>query len=127
MLELKGNLMTKDLDKKENLATVKAKRRNYTRPLVYVVVVAAVGVLGYKLWENPKLLEQTKEMIFKSEPKVDIYQPQIDALMQQVRNLQADLSMVRGKAENPDFSDMNKIIKDIEQVNLNTIKSKADV
>ena len=119
--------MNKDSDKKENLATVKAKRRIYTKPLVSLVVVLAVGTLGYKLWENPKLLHQAKDMLFKNEPKVDIYQPQIDALMQQISNLQAELSMVRGRAENPDFSEMNKKIEAIEQVNLNTIKSKADV
>lgn len=119
--------MSKDSDKKENLATVKAKRRSYTKPLVSLVVVLGVGILGYKLWENPKLLHQVKEMLFKSEPKVDVYQPQIDALNQQIRNLQAELSMVRGRAENPDFSEMNKKIEAMEQVNLNTIKSKADV
>ena len=119
--------MTKASDKKENLAQVKAKRRNYTKPVVSLIVVVAVGVLGYKLWENPQLLHQTKDMLFKSEPKVDVYQPQIDALNQQIRNLQAELSMVRGQAENPDFSEMNKKIEAIEQVNLNTIKSKADV
>ena len=119
--------MSKDSDKKENLATVKAKRRSYTKPLVFLVVVAAVGTLGYKLWENPQLLHQAKDMLFKSEPKVDVYQPQIDTLNQQIRNLQAELSMVRGRAENPDFSEMNKKIEAIEQVNLNTIKSKADV
>ena len=119
--------MAKDSDKKESLATVKAKRRNYTKPAVSLIVIVAIGVFGYKLWENPKLLEQARDMLFKSEVKEDIYQPQIDALMQQVRSLQADLSMVRGKAENPDFSDMNKRIEAIEQVNLNTIKSKADM
>ena len=119
--------MSKDSDKKENLATVKAKRRSYTKPLVFLVVVAAVGTLGYKLWGNPQLLHQAKDMLFKSEPKVDVYQPQIDTLNQQIRNLQAELSMVRGRAENPDFSEMNKKIEAIEQVNLNTIKSKADV
>ncbi len=127
MLNKKGNLMTKNSDKKEILTTVRAKRRNYTRPLVSMVVVVAVGVLGYKLWENPKLLEQARDMLFKREVKADVYQPQIDALVQQVNSLQADLSMVRGKAENPDFSDMNKRIEAIEQVNLNTIKSKADM
>lgn len=119
--------MSKDSDKKENLATIKAKRRSYTKPLVSLVVFLAVVALGYKLWENPQLLHQTKEMLFKSEPKADIYQPQIDTLMQQVKNLQAELSMVRGRAENPDFSEMNKRIDDLEQINLNTIKSKADV
>lgn len=119
--------MTKDSDKKENLTIIKAKRRNYTRPFVSFMVVVAVGVLGYKLWENPKLLEQARDMFLKKEQTEDKYQPQIDNLLQQVRVLQADLEMVRGTAENPDFSDMNKRIKDIEQVNLNTIKSKADV
>lgn len=119
--------MTKNLDKKENLAMVKAKRRNYTKPLVSLIVVMAVGVLGYKLWENPQLLHQAKEMVFKSEPKVDVYQPQIDTLVQQVRNLQADLAAVQGKAENPDFSQLNKRIENMEQSNFNSMKSKADI
>ena len=127
MLILKGNLMNKDSDKKENLAPVKANRRNYTKPLVSMVVVVAIGILGYKLWENPQLLIQAKEMLFKNEPKIDVYQPQIDVLNQQIRNLQSELSLVRGRAENPDFSEMNKKIEAIEQVNLNTIKSKADI
>ena len=119
--------MTKNSDKKENLATVKANRRNYTKPLVSMVVVVAIGILGYKLWENPKLLEQAKEMLFESKQQEDGYQAQIDKLNQEVKSIQADLYMVRGKAENPDFSDMIKRIEAIEQVNLNTIKSKADM
>ncbi|MBR1948607.1 MAG: hypothetical protein IKA30_02305 [Alphaproteobacteria bacterium] len=119
--------MTKDSEKKETLTSVKARRRNYTKPLVLLVVVVGVGILGYKLWEKPQLLEQAKALLFKNEVKEDVYQPQIDALMQQIRVLQSELSMVKGKAENPDFSDMNKRIDAIEQVNLNTIKSKADM
>lgn len=119
--------MANNSDKKETLTAVKAKRRNYTRPMVSLAVVVAIGILGYKLWENPKILHQAKEMMFKSEPKVDVYQPQIDALSQQINALNAELSAVKGRAENPDFSVMNKKIDDIEQVNLNTIKSKADV
>ena len=119
--------MTKDSVKKENLATIKSKRRSYTKPLVSLIVIGAVGVLGYKLWEDPRLLEQAKEMLLKKEAVEDVYQPQINTLMQQIRDLQADLSLVKGKAENPDFSDMNKRIEAIEQVNLNTIKSKADM
>ena len=92
-----------------------------------MLVVVAVAGLGYKFYENPQIVQQVKEMMFKDEVKTDIYQSQIDKLSQELRDLQADLSMVRGKAENPDFSNMNKKLEDMEQFNLNTIKSKADV
>ena len=111
--------MTGNSDKKETLTNVRAQRRSYTKPLVSMVVVVGIGVLGYKMWENPKLLEQAKEMLFESRQQEDVYQPQIDKLNQELKNIQADLYMVRGKAENPDFSDMNKRIEAIEQVNLN--------
>ena len=48
-------------------------------------------------------------------------------MQQQLNLLQGQLAEVAIKAENPDFSAMNKRIDDIEQLNINTIKSKANV
>ena len=119
--------MAKSEVKQENTVHVKAKRKAMAKPVLSIVVVAAVAVLGYKLWENPLLLQEAKEMLFSPEQKEDIYQPQIDQLQQQLLSLQAQLAEVAVKAEKPDFSAIDKRVDDIQQISVNTIKSKADV
>ena len=119
--------MAKSEAKQENTAHVKVKRKAVTKPVLSIVVVAAVAVLGYKLWENPLLLQEAKEMLFSPAQKEDVYQPQIDQLQQQLLSLQAQLAEVAAKAEKPDFSAIDKRVDDIQQISVNTIKSKADV
>ena len=89
-----------------------------------VIVAAAIVVLGYKLWENPKLIYQIEDL-FTS--KDNDYQAQIEAMQQQLNWLQGNLAEVAIKAENPDLSAINKRIDDIEQISVNTIRSKANV
>lgn len=117
--------MSKNEPKEESKA--KPARRGVAKKISALVVLAAVAVLGYKLWENPKLLYQLGDMIKQNEAKEDIYQTQINTLQQQINLLQGQLAEVAIKAENPDFSAMNKRIDDMEQLNINTIKSKANV
>ncbi len=120
--------MAKNELKKESLTQVRQKRKSFAKPLMTVVVIIAAGVLGYKAWKNPQLIEQAKEVFtFKKEVKEDVYQPQINQLQEQLADLQNELAVVRSTAENPDFSVMEKRIDDIEQISVNTIKSKADV
>lgn len=119
--------MAKEGPKKENLAQARARRKTLAKPLMTIIIVAAIAVLGYKLWENPLLIEQAKEVLFSKSEKEDIYQPQIDQLQQQVMMLQGQVADATAKAENPDFSAMDRRIDDIEQLNVNTIKSKANV
>lgn len=107
-------------DKPKNKPT----RHGTAKKISAVIVLAAVAVLGYKLWENPKLIYQFEELFVSKE---DDYQAQIDALQQQLNLLQGNLAEVAIKAENPDFSAMNKRIDDIEQISVNTIRSKANV
>ena len=118
--------MSKNSDKKEISTIEGVKKKGYVKFIVPALFVV-VGGLGYVVYKNPQYIQQVKEQMFKGEVKIDVYQPQIDKLALELKNLQADLSMVRGKAENPDFSNMNKKLEDMEQFNLNTIKSKADV
>ena len=106
---------------------VKTTKHGTAKKISALVVLAAVAILGYKLWENPKLLYQLRDMMTQAEQKEDVYQTQIDTLQQQLNLLQGQLAEVAMKAENPDFSAMNKRIDDIEQLNINTIKSKANV
>ena len=113
----------KELQEKQIL---KKTKRNTAKKLSVSIVLVAVAILGYKLWENPKLVYQMEEF-FKSKADEDVYQVQINALQQQILSLQGQLADVAMKAENPDFSAMNKRIDDIEQISVNTIKSKANV
>lgn len=119
--------MAKEEQKKQENVVKKAPRKVFKGPLLTMMVVAAVVVLGYKLWENPQLWHQMRDALTEREPKEDVYQPQIDALQKQLAEMQGRLALVARKAENPDFSEMEKRIDTIEQINVNTIKSKADV
>ena len=119
--------MTKDEQKKEVSVKVKARKKFISKPIVSMMVVAAVVVLGYKLWENPLLLKQAKDFLFAGSKSEDVYQKQITSLKQQISELQDSLSELKIKVSNPDFSEINKRIDDIQQISVNTIKSKADV
>lgn len=119
--------MAETKSKKENLATVKAKRRTYTQPLTVLILFAAVGVLGYKLWENPQIINQAKEMFAKAFDTQDEYQSQINDLKRQMDALNEELGSVRGMALNPNLTEVNQKIENVEQIMVNTIKSKADV
>lgn len=119
--------MSKDEQKKEVSVKVKARKKFISKPIVSMMVVAAVVVLGYKLWENPLLLKQAKDFLFVGSKSEDVYQKQITSLKQQISELQDSLSELKIKVSNPDFSEINKRIDDIQQISVNTIKSKADV
>lgn len=119
--------MAKEEQKKQDNVSRKAPRKVFKGPLLTMMMVAAVVVLGYKLWENPKLWYQMKDALLSSSSKEDVYQPQIDLLQENLSAMQKQLSAVARKVENPDFSAMEKRIDTIEQINVNTIKSKADV
>lgn len=119
--------MSKDVQEKQNPVSKKVRRKAFRRPLLLMMVVAAGVVLGYKLWENPQILYQLRDSLFAPKNKEDVYQPQINSLQDQVSALKMQLAMVEKKAENPDFSEMEKRIDNIEHISVNTIKSKADV
>lgn len=119
--------MVKEEQKKQENVSKKAPRKAFRGPLLTMMVVAAAVILGYKLWENPKLWYQMRDALLDSSSKEDIYQPQIDLLQENLSAMQKQLAAVARKAENPDFSKMEQRIDNIEQINVNTIKSKADV
>lgn len=119
--------MAKEVQKKQDNVSKKAPRKVFKGPLLTMMVVAAAVILGYKLWENPKLWYQMRDALLSSSSKEDIYQPQIDLLQQNLADIRGRLSRVAQQVENPDFSAMEKRIDNIEQININTIKSKADV
>lgn len=119
--------MAQEEQKKQEKSASKKRRKAFRGPLLTMMVVAAAVVLGYKLWENPELVYQIRDSLLQQKQTEDVYQPQLDLLREQVTALQEKLSIVSKKAENPDFSEMNRRIDAIEQINVNTIKSKADV
>ena len=119
--------MPKDEQKKEVAMKVKARKKFVSKPIISIMIMVAVVVLGYKLWENPLLLKQVKDVLFSGREKDDIYQTQITTLQNQVNSLHSILSELEIKVTNPDFSDINKRIDDIQQISVNTIKSKADI
>jgi hypothetical protein len=81
------------------------------------VAVLNPQVSGYlqTLWTQP------------SDESVDVYQAQINDLQQQVANLSAQLSDVSYQAAHPDLAAVSERIDNMELLNVNTIKSKADV
>ncbi len=119
--------MPKDEQKKEVAMKVKARKKFVSKPIISIMIMVAVVVLSYKLWENPLLLKQVKDVLFSGREKDDIYQTQITTLQNQVNSLHSILSELEIKVTNPDFSDINKRIDDIQQISVNTIKSKADI
>lgn len=119
--------MPKDEQKKEVVMKVKARKKFVSKPIISIMIMVAVVVLGYKLWENPLLLKQVKDVLFSGREKDDIYQTQITTLQNQVNSLHSILSELEIKVTNPDFSDINKKIDDVQQISVNTIKSKADI
>ena len=118
--------MAKTANTKDNLMIARIKRGAFIRPIVWTFVLLAVAGLGFKLWQNPTLINQLKDWIYKDEVEHN-YQQQIDEMAQQLALLRGEVVNLKAKAENPDFSEMNKRIDNIEQINVNTIKSKADV
>ena len=118
-----------EMVKKEQIKEVEPvyKKNSPIKFMVILLVVAAVAVLGYKAYEDPKLVQQLKDLFNRSAEQEDIYQPQIDKLSQQITALQGALSSVSYKAENPDLSAINQRIDDIQQISVNTIKSKANL
>ena len=113
--------------KSEDPVAEKKRKKTNARKVMGVIVLAAVAVLGYKLWENPKLLYQLRDVWAERKAEQTEYAQRLETLQQQVNALQGRLAELAYQAANPDFSEMNKRIDDIEQISVNTIKSKADV
>ncbi len=119
--------MTDTQNKKDKIVKNRVKRKASLRYFMSVVVVVAVGVLGYKLWENPKILYQMKDLLQKDTSMAEMYQNQVNELQNRLMAVEAQLADVSNRVKNPDFSAIQEKIDNIEQINVNTIKSKADV
>lgn len=119
--------MTDTQNKKDKIVKNRVKRKASLRYFMSVVVIVAVGVLGYKLWENPRILHQMKELWEKDANMAEVYQKQVDILQNRLIAVEAQLADINNKVENPDFSAIQEKLDNIEQINVNTIKSKADV
>lgn len=117
----------KDEAKNDNQPSVKGSRKLKIKQISAAIVLIAAAVLGYKLWQNPQLLYQLRDIWTERQTKEDIYEQQLSGLQQQITSLQGQLAEVGYLAAHPDLSGISKRIDDIEQINLNTIKSKADV
>ncbi len=109
----------------EEVVAPKLKKRK--TKIWSLVVIAAVAVLGYKLWENPKLLHQFKDMLANKQVEEDVYLVQINELQKQLAMLKTEVAEVAQIAANPDLSEVNQKLENMENITVNTIKSKADV
>ncbi len=109
----------------EEVVAPKNKKRK--AKILSLVVVVAVAVLGYKLWENPQLLNQFKDMWANKKTEEDIYLVQINELQKQLAMLKTEVAEVAQMAANPDLSTVNQKLENMENITVNTIKSKADV
>jgi len=118
--------MSKTPEKKDVLVKSKTKRKHYTKQIMSVAIVVAIAVLGYKLWQNPTLLNQAKDW-FKQTDKTAVYQQQLANITSQMAKMQNELNLLRSKAENPNFDEIHRRIDNIEHISVNTIKSKADL
>ena len=114
-------------DKKDKPIKNRVKRKASLRSFMSVVIVVAVGVLGYKLWENPKILYQMKDWLKKDASVEDMYQSQLNEMQNRLTAIEAQLVSVTDKVKNPDFSKIQEKLDNIEQISVNTIKSKADI
>lgn len=114
----------------ENLEQPVVKKGKFKRLAIELAVVAAVAGAGYGMWKNPQIWQQVKG-IFGRE---DAYQRQIDALNGQIAGLQQQLADVSAQIKEPDLSEFELRVRRAEDkvaamevMNLNVIKSKADI
>ncbi len=114
--------MTKDATKKNELK----KKISSKKVLGALVLVGIVG-LGGVVYKNPDVWDNLKQKLGNIGKQEDVYQSQISLLQQQINNLQVQMNEAMQLAQNPNFEEINKRIDNIEQINVNTIKSKADV
>ena len=104
----------------------KVKRGSFKKALIKLLVLFILAAAAYGAWKNPALIDKVKGL-FSSQPKVDVYQQQIDALTMQMQSLQQQLAATKAQIKEPDLSAFDERIKGIEKMNLNVIDSKADV
>lgn len=91
-----------------------------------IINLAVVGTLGYGAWYYRVEIKNWVDELMVAKPD-EVMVGQVVELQQQLADLQSKLREVEYMAKNPDFSQMQKRIDDMEQISVNTIKSKADV
>ena len=91
-----------------------------------IIFLGLAGILGYGTWYYKSDIKNWLDNI--SAPKVEgtVVNP-METIQQQLTDLQNKLRDVEYTANNPDLSAIKKRVDDIEQISVNTIKSKADV
>ena len=99
----KKNEVTVETVAEEAVAPKFKKRKT---KIWFLVVIAAVAVLGYKLWENPKLLNQFRDMLANKQVEEDVYLVQINELQKQLAMLKSEVAEVAQTAANPDLSEV---------------------
>lgn len=91
-----------------------------------VIGLAAVAAVCYGGWQHRAEIKNWIDNMMEQKPD-EVMVGQVNSLQQQLSDLQLKLQEVEYVAKNPDFSAVQKRIDDIEQISVNTIKSKADV
>ena len=93
----------------------------------WVIVLLIIGFLGYGGWQNREQLRTWVDKLLASSSQDSETELSLEDMQSQLVTLQSDLKSVEYIAKNPDFSAINQRIEDIEHINANTVKSKADV
>ena len=70
--------------KNDNRLSARGRKKARIKQLSAAVVLIAAAVLGYKLWQNPKLLYQLKDIWAERQAKEDAYARQLGSLQQQI-------------------------------------------
>jgi len=118
--------MSKTKSETNQNAQVMQSSLNLGKILRGTVCLAVVGALGYGAWYYRTDIKNQLDEIMRAKPD-EVMSEQVNYLQQQLADLQNKLQEVEYVAHNPDFSSMQKRIDDIQQISVNTIKSKADV
>ena len=93
----------------------------------WIIILLLAGGAVYGGWQNREQLKKwSNELLAISNKSVET-EVSLEALQAQLASMQGKLQDVEYIAKNPDFSAINQRIEDIEHINANTVKSKADV
>lgn len=111
----------------EATETIAPAKHSAAKIINILLVLALLGGLSAYLWQERASLQKWSRELLSSAAPENSLSDQITALQNQLNNLQANLQSVEYAAHNPDFSAINQRLEDIEHINANTVKSKADV
>ncbi len=97
------------------------------KTIIGILSATLLGAAVYGGWQNKEALQNWAGELFASSKQNNELSEQITEMQNRLIELQSNLHSVEYLAQNPDLSSINQRIEDIEHINANTVKSKADV